>query len=165
MAGCVSAVEPISADKVSDKLQKKMSTLTELQKQSSMDTAFNKLIKSESFFTKSPESCAAVDEFNAMIEEIKDQKDNGQIPSANNEKSRGFSSFTAATIELQNFLLMWGCRPSSAVNANTKMIAEIVNVLLTKLDRNTLTIQLPQAFEHLKGEDANFEMVTSNTIQ
>ena len=44
------------------------------------------------------------------------------------------------------------------------MVKDIVNTLLEKFDRDTLTIQLPKALEHLKGKDAEFEMVTSNTI-
>ena len=28
-----------------------------------------------------------------------------------------------------------------------------------------MTIMLPMAFDHLRGKDANFEMVSSNTIQ
>ena len=45
------------------------------------------------------------------------------------------------------------------------MVKDVVKVLLTKYDPKTMTIELPNAFEHLKGQDANFEMVTSNTIQ
>ena len=44
------------------------------------------------------------------------------------------------------------------------MVSDITNVLLNRLDRINLSIQLPSAFEQLKGFDAEFEMVTSNTI-
>ena len=36
---------------------------------------------------------------------------------------------------------------------------------MKKRNRDTLTIELPKSLEQLKGRDANFEMVTSNTIQ
>ena len=60
---------------------------------------------------------------------------------------------------------MWGCRPSHQVLANTQMVQDLILFLQSQLDRSSLTVQLPQAFEHLKGADANFEMVTSNSIQ
>ena len=64
-----------------------------------------------------------------------------------------------------NFLLVWGCRPSATVVSDTKMAQDIVKVLLTRFNPYNLSIQLPIAFEQLKGLDAEFEMVTSNTIQ
>ena len=61
--------------------------------------------------------------------------------------------------------MMWGCRPQEQVKLETAMITNITDTLKNKFDRDTLSIQLPQAFDHLKGEDTSFEMVTSNTIQ
>ena len=79
-------------------------------------------------------------------------------------KGRGFTLFSQSTIASQNFLMMWGCGPSRQVALETAMITNITDTLKNRFDRDTLTIQLPQAFDHLKGEDALFEMVTSNTI-
>ena len=59
---------------------------------------------------------------------------------------------------------MWGCRPSSIVEIDTKMVKNIIDILMNKFDKIHLSIQFPVAFEQLKGSDANFEMVTSNTI-
>ena len=59
---------------------------------------------------------------------------------------------------------MWGCRPSDQVDAKTEMVKDVVKTLKKKYNHNTMTIDIPEAFEHLKGKDANFEMVTSNTI-
>ena len=64
-----------------------------------------------------------------------------------------------------NFLLMWGCRPSMMVLAETTMVENLVDTLQNKFDRINLSIKIPFAFEQLKGSDASFEMVTSNTIQ
>ena len=44
------------------------------------------------------------------------------------------------------------------------MVRDICKILETRYERSTLTIQVPACFEQLKGEDAKFEMVTSNTI-
>ena len=62
-------------------------------------------------------------------------------------------------------MFLWGCSPSKFVEANTNMIKEIISVFETKFDPATLMLKIPEAFERLKGEDAQFEMVTSNTIQ
>ena len=45
------------------------------------------------------------------------------------------------------------------------MVKEICKLLRTRYERSTLTIRIPECFDHLKGEDANFETVTSNTIR
>ena len=66
---------------------------------------------------------------------------------------------------MQNFIFIWGCRPSSGVDAETVMVAELAQMLGTKCNRDNMTIELPFAFQNMVGQDANFEMVTSNTIQ
>ena len=45
------------------------------------------------------------------------------------------------------------------------MVDDITDTLVHRFDRSSLTLKIPGAFEHLKGKDANFEMVTSNTLQ
>ena len=59
---------------------------------------------------------------------------------------------------------MWGCRPSSTVAANTEMVRDLISTLETNVDIDRMSFVIPHGFEHLKGKDANFEMVTSNTI-
>ena len=46
------------------------------------------------------------------------------------------------------------------------MVAKIVDTFLNRFDRNTLTLQLPQAIEHLKCNDGDtkLEMVLSNSL-
>ena len=65
----------------------------------------------------------------------------------------------------QNILLMWGCRPSKGVLSETAMAKNVVDTMLKRVNRIDLTVTIPLAFEQLKGDDASFEMVTSNTIQ
>ena len=79
------------------------------------------------------------------------------------KKGRGEGFHFATSVEHNNFLLMWGCRPSSQVEIETKMVKNIIDTLM-RFDKVDLSIQLPLAFEHLKGSDAQFEMVTSNMI-
>ena len=75
------------------------------------------------------------------------------------------SGISVESIKHNNCILMYGCKPQKAVAAETTMVSDVTNTLLNRFDRNTLTLRIPAAFEHLKGKDANFEMVTSNTLQ
>ena len=59
---------------------------------------------------------------------------------------------------------MYGCKPSKFVEAETSMVDDIINTFVNRFNRSTLSLKLPSAFEHLKGSDAAFEMVTSNTL-
>ena len=42
------------------------------------------------------------------------------------------------------------------------MIDEIANIMEARYENENLSIEIPAVFDHLKGEDANFELVTSN---
>ena len=42
---------------------------------------------------------------------------------------------------------------------------DVVDLLLQRYNRVTFSVQFPQCFDDLKGRDANFEMVASNTLQ
>ena len=65
----------------------------------------------------------------------------------------------------QNFIFLYGCRPSAGVKANTTMIKDILNALINSADRINFTVLLPQALEQLKGNDASFETACSSSIQ
>lgn len=45
------------------------------------------------------------------------------------------------------------------------MVREIADMMKDRFDRNTLALQIPEAFDQLKSRDAKFEMVTSNLLQ
>ena len=64
----------------------------------------------------------------------------------------------------QNFALFFGCKPALGVDAETKMIKDVVEILLVRYSKRTFSVQFPGCFDDLKGEDANFEMVASNTL-
>ena len=44
------------------------------------------------------------------------------------------------------------------------MVSELAKVMTERFDRDNLALRIPDAFEQLKSEDANFEMVTSNLL-
>ena len=64
----------------------------------------------------------------------------------------------------QNFALYFGCRPARGVLAETTMVKDVVEILLQRYDRISFVVQFPNCFDDLKGNDANFEMVASNTL-
>ena len=64
----------------------------------------------------------------------------------------------------QNFALCFGCKPSEGVLAKTQMVMDVVKILVEDFDRVTFTVQFIDCFDDLKGSDANFEMIQSNTL-
>ena len=67
-----------------------------------------------------------------------------------------------AELDAQNFLFVYGCRPSAGVKANTTMVKDILNALIKSADRINFTVLLPQALDQLKGSDASFETASSS---
>ena len=45
------------------------------------------------------------------------------------------------------------------------MIMDVVKILEEDFSRETFTVEFVDCFDDLKGTDANFEMIASNTIQ
>ena len=54
----------------------------------------------------------------------------------------------------QNFMFIFGNAPGKSVLAETQMVYELVQTLAQRFDVETLTIQIPQAFNYFKGQDA-----------
>ena len=71
---------------------------------------------------------------------------------------------TTISNEKQNFCILYGCAPSRGVKADTKMVYDISNIFLDKIDLPTLSLIIPQAIEEVTGQDASFEIAQSNTI-
>ena len=67
-------------------------------------------------------------------------------------------------ITYQNYLFMFGCRPSKTVNADTDMVYEIIDSF-SMLDKSQLTIKLPDTFAQIVSNEAKIELVKSNSIQ
>ena len=70
----------------------------------------------------------------------------------------------SAVLNRQNYALCFGCKPSDGVLAKTQMIMDVTKILEDEFSRDTFTVQFTKCFDDLKGSDANFEMVASNTL-
>ena len=68
-------------------------------------------------------------------------------------------------IERQNVVVMFGCKPSDGVMIDTKMIFDVRHVMEHRLNREKLILEIPAVFEQLKGQDTNFELTSSSTLQ
>ena len=51
------------------------------------------------------------------------------------------------------------------MQVDTSMVKDVIEGIKQRIDSETLSITFPDVFENLKGTDAHFEMVTSNTLQ
>ena len=60
--------------------------------------------------------------------------------------------------------MLFGCQPSDGVNVDTKMMHDTRKALVNRFDRKTFILEIPAVFEQLKGQDVNFEMITTNTL-
>ena len=45
------------------------------------------------------------------------------------------------------------------------MVKNVVDILNHNYDRTTQTVTFPTCFDNIKSDDANFELVASNTLQ
>ena len=68
-------------------------------------------------------------------------------------------------VRRENFSLYFGCNPEQGVIANTKMIKDSVDILVDQYQRMEFAVDFPSCYDDLKGEDANFEIVCSQTTQ
>ena len=71
----------------------------------------------------------------------------------------------ASKVRRENTLLLFGCKPSLGVARDTFMIRDLLKTLIERLDHSSLSIEFPDVLDSMQGEDASFEMVTSNTIK
>lgn len=65
----------------------------------------------------------------------------------------------------ENVLLLFGCRPSLGVDAETTMVRDLVKTLISRLDKESLSVTFPKVLDQMSGSDASFEMSASNTIK
>ena len=80
-------------------------------------------------------------------------------------KGRNQTNLKQEIHQYTNFILLYGSAPKLSVDVDTTMVKDIIDVIKCRIDQNNRTITLPDVFENLKGTDARFEMVTSNTLQ
>jgi len=73
-------------------------------------------------------------------------------------KKRGNTDLLPPMVR-QNLMMVFGCAPQFGVKAATKMMLDVRNRMWFKIDKVTLTCNIPAIFDDLKGTDANFEII------
>ena len=68
-------------------------------------------------------------------------------------------------LERQNLILVKGCKPGYAVQADTKLIEDFSNCLKDNFEKDILAIVFPKIIDQLKGSDANIEIIKSSELQ
>lgn len=79
-------------------------------------------------------------------------------------KARGVGELVEQK-DRQNVVLFFGCMPGLVVDAQTKMIKDVVEILKKRYSKTDFFVQFPDCFSDIIGQDVNFEMVASNTLQ
>ena len=46
-----------------------------------------------------------------------------------------------------NLILIWGCKPTKGVNANTKMCYDLSKLFNERYDRQDLKLEIPKVFD------------------
>ena len=77
-----------------------------------------------------------------------------------NTRKFGYCGDTLA----ENFCLLFGSEPAKTVISDTTMVKDVVDLLESDYDKEHLAIRIPDALDYLKGKDAKFEMVKSNSL-
>ena len=71
---------------------------------------------------------------------------------------------TELTSLIMNYSLVYGCFPGTGVKADTKMCKDICEALLKGLGADMYS-EFPHFMESIKGDDVNFEINSSTTLQ
>ena len=96
------------------------------------------------------------------VDEEAKEAQSDDIPST---KTRSNILTVSALLKVQLVLLLFGCKPADGVKLNTKMIADLVQCLYSRIDMSDLSIEFPAVLEHMSTSDCNFELTASNTIR
>lgn len=79
------------------------------------------------------------------------------------EKVRGEAK--CVTARQKNFILIFGAPPNIGIRANSRMIYELAEAMVSKYDQVYLTLKIPAVFNDLYSEDASIEMIASSTLK
>jgi hypothetical protein len=63
-----------------------------------------------------------------------------------------------------NLLILFGCRPSAGVKANTDMVKNMFLALIENADRINYMTLIPWALDFINSSDAQFETSSSSKI-
>ena len=94
-----------------------------------------------------------------------DREIEGQVKAAEGSGTGTRGNTIAAKVVRENVLLLFGCRPSLGVDAETTMVKDLVKTLISRLDKETLSVTFPKVLDQMSGSDASFEMSASNSIK
>lgn len=94
-----------------------------------------------------------------------DREIEGEVNAAKGSGTGTRGNTIAAKVVRENVLLLFGCRPSLGVDAETTMVRDLVKTLISRLDKETLSVTFPKVLDQMSGSDASFEMSASNTIK
>ena len=86
---------------------------------------------------------------------------NAKLQKEIEEESRGN---TVLSNDRQNFCILYGCPPATGVKSDTTMVYDLSRIFLEKIDRPTMSLIIPQAFEEITGRDVSFEVAQSNQL-
>ena len=74
------------------------------------------------------------------------------------------SALISTLFKRQNYALIFCCKPALGTYPDRQIILDAANIMRQDFDRHTFSITLVDCFDDLKGIDAGFEVVKSNTL-
>ena len=72
-------------------------------------------------------------------------------------------SYTNDSVVHENYVLLFGYRPSLQVERNTKLVSEVIHTLYNKYDREDLNVDVLPALKQIADKNTQFELITSVT--
>ena len=86
-------------------------------------------------------------------------------PPVNDGPTRGGFCNAVNKEKINNFFMVFGCGVDKGIKADSKMVNDVVEIMLSRYCKNTFTLDLLKCFDSIQGSDANFEVASSATIQ
>ena len=92
-----------------------------------------------------------------------DDTNNAAIPIEKGKRVRG-KTF-AAQVKQENSAFVYGCRPDKGVLIETKMVDDLINCIMRRINPSDRSIEFPKVLDQISTHDASFEVTVSNSIQ
>ena len=86
-----------------------------------------------------------------------DDTTNEAIPEEKGKRVRG-KTF-AAQVKQENSAFVYGCRPDKGVLIETKMVDDLVNCIMRRINPSDRSIEFPKVLDQISTRDASFELV------
>ena len=94
-----------------------------------------------------------------------DREIEGQVKAAEGSGTGTRGNTIAAKVVRENVLLLFGCRPSLGVDAETTMVKDLVKTLISRLDKETLSVTFPKVLNQMLGSHTSFEISVTDSIK